>query len=149
MVYGRDTFAIIAPFNVQRISVSNMSFIHGFFITRDMSRTYLGSSYFQVLNEGACKLLVRHAVKISGGDAPVTYSWANAGGDAFVPFRQLYYQDHEGSEIRPLKRRRRELKKLFGRHYEEVISYMRQEELSLKKNDELALLFEYYNTLGS
>lgn len=149
MVYDRDTFAIVAPFNVQRISVSNMRFIHGFFVLHDMSRTYLGSSYFQVLNEGECKLLVRHAVKIRGGDAPVTYSWANAGGDAFVPSEQLYYQDHEGSEILPLKKQRKQLKKIFGRYYEEVITYMKEEELSVKKNEELARLFQYYNSLGS
>ena len=149
MVYDRDTFAIIAPFNVQRISVSNMSFIHGFFVTREMSRTYLGSSYFQVLNEGECKLLVRHAVKISGGNAPVTYSWASAGGDAFVPYQQLYYQDHAGSEILELKKRRRQLRKIFGKHYDEVISFMKAEDLNLKKSDDLALLFGYYNNLDS
>jgi hypothetical protein len=88
-------------------------------------------------------------VKISGGNAPVTYSWASAGGDAFVPYQQLYYQDHAGSEILELKKRRRQLRKIFGKHYDEVISFMKAEDLNLKKSDDLALLFGYYNNLDS
>ncbi len=147
MIYDRDTFAIVAPFNVRNISLSNMKFIYGFYIQNNLSKVYLGSSYFQVLNDGECKLLVRHAVKISGGDAPVTYNWANASGDAFVPSEKLYYQEHDGSEILPLKRRKRLFRELFGEQYENVMSYMKAENLNLKKNGDLARLFTYYNSL--
>jgi hypothetical protein len=149
MVYDRDTFAIIAPFNVKSISVSNMKFIHGFYVEKDLNKVYLGSSFFEVLNEGACKLLVRHAVKVKGGDAPVTYNWANAGGDAFVPYKQLYYQANDGSEILPFKRRRKVLRTLFADKYSAVMEYMKTEHLSLKNQRDLASLFLYYNSLDS
>jgi hypothetical protein len=149
MIYDRDTFAIIAPFNVRSISVSNMKFIHGFYVEESVSRLYLGSSYFQVMNDGECKLLVRHAVKIRGGGAPVTYNWANAEGDAFVQFEQLFYQVRDGSEIRPLKKRKSALRDLFGERYEKVMLYMKTEDLSLKKSEDLARMFSYYNLLDS
>lgn len=149
MVYDRDTFAIIAPFNVASISVSNKKFIHGFFVKKGWSQDYLGSSYFEVLNEGECKLLVRHAVKIKGGDAPVTYNWANAGTDAFVQYRQLYYQKRDGSEILPLKKRKKVLKELFADKYEMVITYMKEADLKLKNQQDLAEIFTYYNSLES
>ena len=147
MVYDRDTFAIVAPFNVASISVSNKKFIHGFFVKKGWIQDYLGSSYFEVLNEGKFKLLLRHAVKIKGGDAPVTYNWANSGVDAFVKYSQLYYQERDGSEILPLKKKKKVLKELFDEKYERVHSFIREERLNLKNQKDLAEIFSYYNSL--
>jgi hypothetical protein len=147
MVFDQDTFAIIAPFNVESITVSNKKFIHGFYVKRGLSQDYLGSSYFEVLNDGKCKLLLRHAVKIKSGDAPVTYNWANAGTDAFVKYQQLFYQQEEGSEILPLKKKKKILRKLFSEKYDEIMDYIRTEDLNVKRNDDLAQVFTYYNSL--
>ncbi len=146
MVYDRDTFAIVAPFNVASISVSNKKFIHGFFVKKGLTQDYLGSSYFEVLNEGECRLLLRHAVKIKGGNAPVTYNWANAGTDSFVHYSQLFYQKQDGSEILPLKKRKKVLKELFGQRYEMVIGYMKARHLKFKNQEDLTEIFTFYNS---
>jgi len=62
MVYKMDTFAISAPLDIKSILLSNKKFIYGFYIEREFGNEYLGSSYFEVLNEGKCKLLIRHEV---------------------------------------------------------------------------------------
>jgi hypothetical protein len=148
MVYNRDTFAITAPFNVKSISISNMNFLHGLYVKRGGSRPYLGSAYFQVLNEGECKLLLRHDVKISAGGGPVTYNWAG-GADAFVQYQQLYYQESEGAEVVLLKKRRKSIRKLFADRSDEVEKFVKMERININDNAGLARVFNYYNSLDS
>ena len=148
MVYNRDTFAIVAPFHVKSISISNMKFLHGIYVRRGGSRPYLGSAYFQVLSEGKCKLLLRHDVKIKGGGGPVTFSWAG-GADAFVQYQQLYYQESEGAEVVLLKKRRKSIRKLFADRSDEVEKFIRREKINIKDNAGLTRVFNYYNSLDS
>ena len=148
MVYNRDTFAIVAPFHVKSISISNMKFLHGLYVRRGGSRPYLGSAYFQVLSEGKCKLLLRHDVKIKGGGGPVTFSWAG-GADAFVQYQQLYYQESEGAEVVLLKKRRKSIRKLFADRSDEVEKFIRREKINIKDNSGLTRVFNYYNSLDS
>ncbi len=148
MVYNNDTFAISAPFNVKRISISNMKFLHGLYVKRSSRRPYLGSAYFQVLNEGGCKLLMRHDVKIKAGSGPVTYNWAG-GADAFVQYRQLYYQQSEGAEVVLLKKRKKSIRKLFADHAEEIERFIRSEKIKINDDAGLIRVFNYYNSLDS
>ncbi|MFH0758347.1 MAG: hypothetical protein V2B15_13750 [Bacteroidota bacterium] len=148
MVYNRDTFAISAPFNVRRIRISNMDFCYGLFVERSNRKTYLGSAYFQILSSGKRKLLMRHGTKIKSGSAPVTYGWAG-GSDAFVPFRQLYYQEREGSEVILLKNRRKIIRQLFADRSEEIEKFIRSEKINIHVEAGLVRVFNYYNNLDS
>ena len=148
MVYDRDTFAIVAPFHIKSISISNMKFLPGLYVKRGGSRPYLGSAYFQVLSEGRCKLLLRHDVKIKGGSGPVTYSWAG-GADAFVQYQQIYYQESEGSEVVLLKKRKKSIRKLFTDRSDEVEEFIRREKININDNAGLTKVFNYYNKLDS
>jgi len=148
MVYNNDTFAIVAPFQVKSISISNMKFLHGLYVKRSGRRPYLGSAYFQVLSEGKCKLLLRHDVKIKGGGGPLTHSWAG-GADAFVQYQQLYYQGSEGAEVVHLKKRRKSIRKIFADHSDEVEEFIRRGKINIKDNAGLARVFNYYNSLDS
>ena len=148
MVHNRDTFAIVAPFHIKSISISNMKFLPGLYVKRSGSRPYLGSAYFQVLSEGRCKLLMRHDVKIKSGGGPVTYSWAG-GADAFVQYQQLYYQDSEGAEVVLLKKRRKSIRKLFADRSDEVEAFIKREKINIKDNAGLTRVFNYYNSLDS
>lgn len=148
MVYNRDTFAIVAPFHIKSISISNMTFLPGLYVRRGGSRPYLGSAYFQVLSEGKCKLLMRHDVKIKGGGGPVTYSWAGSA-DAFVQYQQLYYQESEGAEVVLLKKRRKSIRKLFADRSDEVEEFIKREKINIKDNAGLTRVFNYYNSLDS
>jgi len=149
MIYDKDTFSIVAPFNVQSISISNMKFMHGFYVNRRINHEQLGSAYFEVLNEGNCKLLLRHDVKIKSGGGPVTYNWAGSDADAFVKYKKLYYQQGDGSEVIPLKRRKKDIRKLFTDRYDVMERYIRNEKLNLKDDHELVKLFNFYNSLDS
>jgi hypothetical protein len=148
MIYGRDTFAITAPFNVKSISISNMQFMHGLYVRRGGSRPHLGSAYFQVLSDGDCKLLMYHDVKIKSGEGPVTYSWAS-GGDTFVQYHMLYYQQAEGAEVIPIKNRKRSIRELFADRSKEIEKFIRSEKINLKDDAGLARVFDYYNNLDS
>jgi len=148
MIYNNDTFAIVAPFQVKSITISNMKFLHGFYVTRSGSRPYLGSAYFQVLSEGKCKLLLRHDVKIKSGGGPITYSWAG-GADAFVRYQQLYYQESEGAEVVHLRKRKKSIRKIFADRSEEVEEFIRREKINIMDNAGLARVFNYYNSLDS
>lgn len=148
MVHNKDTFAIVAPFHIKSISISNMKFLPGLYVRRGGSRPYLGSAYFQVLSEGKCKLLMRHDVMIKSGGGPVTYSWAGSA-DAFVQHQQLYYQETEGAEMVLLKRRKKSIRKLFADRSNEVEEFIRRERINIKDNAGLTKVFDYYNSLES
>jgi hypothetical protein len=147
MVYGADTFAISAPFNVETITISNMQFMHGLYVKRGL-KTQLGSSYFQILSQGECKLLMRHDVKIKSGSGPVTHGWAG-GGDAFVQYQHLYYQETDGAEVIPIKKRRKLIKKLFADQQDEVEKFIRAENINIHDDAGLARVFEYYDSLNT
>jgi hypothetical protein len=146
MVYGLDTFAITAPFNVKHINISNMSFMHGLYVQRGASGPKLGSAYFQILSEGKCRLLMRHDVKIKSGSGPVTHGWAS-GGDAFVHYQQLYYQRGDGTEVKVLKNRKKSIKMLFADKEEEMQRFIRSENININQEAGLIRVFSYYNSL--
>ncbi len=149
MIYGSDTLAIRSPLDIKSISLSNKKFIYGFYIEREFGNDYLGSSYFEVLNEGGCKLLVRHNVKIKSQSGPVTHSWAGGEGDSFVKIRQLYYQKAEGMEVKHMKKNRKCLKEIFADRYYEIEQYIRSERININDEKELIKVFNYYNSLDS
>jgi len=146
MVHNRDTFAITAPFNIRSISISNMEFMYGLYVKRSGRTPKLGSAYFQVLSNGKVKLLRRHDVSIKAGGGPVTHNWAG-GADAFVQYQQLYYQSEEGGEVVLLKNPGKCVRDLFSDHSEEMESFIRSRGLNLRKDQDLATVFEYYNSL--
>ncbi|MCK5342999.1 MAG: hypothetical protein KAR20_06325, partial [Candidatus Heimdallarchaeota archaeon] len=145
MIYDRDIFTVKAPLDVQSITLSNKKFIYGFFIEREFGDKYLGSSYFEVLDDGGCKLLMRHDVKIKSNSGPVTHKWAGSGTDSFTKFRQLYYQKGDGAEVKLLKKRKKYLKEAFADRYDEEKKYIRFERLNIKDEDELSKVFAFYN----
>jgi hypothetical protein len=149
MIYDMDTFAIKAPFDVQGIFLSNKKFIYGFYVDRDFGHDYLGSSYFEVLNEGTCKLLIRHDVKIKNNSGPVTYKWAGDGSDSFVKFTQLFYQKKDGMEVIVLKKTKKNLRKIFADKFEEIQRYIRNEKINVKDESDLIKVFTYYNNLDT
>jgi hypothetical protein len=149
MIFNRDTFAITSPLDVRSITMSNKRFIYGFYIDREFGSDYLGSSYFEVLNEGSCKLLARHEIKIKEYGGPVTHSWAGDGSDSFVKIRQLYIQKGDGMEVVQLRKKKKQLKEIFADRYYEVEQFIRKEKLSVKDEQELIRVFNYYNKLDS
>jgi hypothetical protein len=148
MVYNKDTFAIIAPLDIKSISLSNMKFIYGFYIDREFGNDYLGSSYFEVLNEGKCKLLIRHEIKIKDNSGPVTHNWAGSG-ESFQKIRQLYFQSAEDMEVIQMKKNKKFLKKIFADKYFEVERYIKNENIKVKDEKELIRVFNFYNNLDS
>ncbi len=149
MIYGKDTFAIKSPLDVQNISLSNKKFIYGFYIDREFGNDYLGSSYFEVLNDGSCKLLVRHDVKIRSQSGPVTHNWAGSESDSFVKIRQLYFQQADGMEVKQLKKNKKYLKMIFADKYFEVERYIKDERININDEKELIKVFTFYNNLNS
>jgi hypothetical protein len=149
MIFDGDTFAIKAPLDVRSISFSNKKFIFGFYVDREFGHDYLGSSYFEVLSEGRCKLLIRHDVKIKNNSGPVTYTWAGDGSDSFVKFKQLFYQQEDGVEVMLLKKTRKNLRKIFADKYAEVELYIKNERINVKNENDLIKVFAYYNNLDS
>ena len=149
MIYDKDTFAIKAPFDVKSVSLSNKKFIYGFYVDKDYGHDYLGSSYFEVLNDGSCKLLIRHDVKIKNNSGPVTYTWAGDGSDSFVKIKQLFYQKKNGMEVILLKKTKKNLRKIFADKIEEIQRYIRNEKINVKDENDLIRVFTYYNKLDS
>lgn len=147
MIYDKDTLAIRAPFYVQSITFSNKKFIYGFYVDRNFGHDYLGSSYFEVLNEGSCKLLIRHYVKIKSNNGPVTYAWAGDESDSFVKYKQLYYQETDDTEVKLLKKSKKNLRKIFTDKYDEIEMYIRNEKINVKDENELIKAFAFYNSL--
>jgi hypothetical protein len=148
MIHDRDTFSINAPFNIRRISISNMEFMYGLYVKRTGRTPQLGSAYFQVLNDGECKLLRRHEVTIKSGSGPVTYSWAGSA-DTFVHNEQLYYQAEEGGEVSLMKNPRKIIRKLFATRSEEIENYIKSRKLNMHRDEDLAKVFDYYNHLDT
>ena len=98
------------------------------------------------MNEGNCKLLLRHEIKIKDQSGPVTYNWAGSESDSFVKIKQLYFQKDDDMEVAQFKKIPQ---KVFADKYYVVEQYIRNEKIKVKDEKGLIQIFNYYNNLDS
>lgn len=133
-----DTFAFAESCELEWVQIGDRKFIYSSFVR---SNYEVSNSWFEVLCEGDCALLLRRYIKyrvIDGDD--------DDSNDQLYKLDEYYTRkDKAGAERLYISKK--SVLAAMQEHETEVCSFIKQEKLKLKDQKDLVMLFAYYNTL--
>lgn len=133
-----DTFAFAKPGELEWVMIGDKKFIFSNYLRNDLE---VASTWFEVLCEGECDLLLRHYIKYridDGDDDPAN--------DQMYRLESFYTRKNNASGER-LSPTRKDIPLVLLDHQEELSGYIKEHKLNLKDQDDLVKLFTYYNSL--
>ncbi|MDX1477105.1 MAG: hypothetical protein R3301_05335 [Saprospiraceae bacterium] len=141
--HGGDFYQLF-PERIDHVVMGDRTFISMQFINGREP----GRGYFEVLEDGEMRLLVRHEItrKVKN-DNPMGLPAAKE-----IEIRQsadLFYLTATGRRPEPVPRKRRELIGIFRRDRAEVADFATEQRLSPKKTEDVRRLFAFYNQLNA
>lgn len=132
------------PERIDHVVLGDRTFEYGQYKVRKNS---LGTSYFEVLEDGDFTLLCRHAIEREvKNDHPMGLPAARE-----VKMRHdatLYYKTSDTANPLELPSKKRDLIRIFRRNRAEMAIFAAENNVSLKDQEEVCALFVYYNNLA-
>jgi hypothetical protein len=147
MIYNNDTLGVDLS-SIKELNFSNKKFKYLQCIERDFNKDYLTPSFFEVLYEGHCQLLMKHYAEIENNSYSVNYM--GGGGDGRDYFRlksSYYYKKDPGEAAIKLNTHRKKIYELFSDKQQEIRQFIKTERINLHSSNDLIRLFKYYNGL--
>ena len=142
-IHKQDTFAVSNPLLIDRIQRGNQVFEYLPFIHRDNQSI----AYFEVLEEGFFRLLVRHRVRLLRGKEPVTPYHSQNQYDRFVTGSTYYIQHHGDAIPVEVPKKKADWIKLAGLNGGKFKSFLHSEKIRLQKKDDIIKTLKYLNEL--
>jgi hypothetical protein len=146
MIYRGDTVAVIKPFLLNCFILNNRTFVYSLYISEDSHREYVSGDYFEVLSKGRMQLLVHHYTDIETNSYATNYGGGGGDGrDYYVHKASLYYRIGDREAARKLPRKKKQILQLMEDRKQEITRYIREARLILRREEDLIVLFNYYN----
>jgi len=133
-----DTFAFAESCELEWVQIDDRKFIYSSFVR---STYEVSNSWFEVLVEGDCVLLLRRYIKYRVTDGDDDHS-----NDHLYKLEEYYTRRGEEPGERMFLSKKSVLSQL-NNHRGQVSDFLKSEKLKLKERDDLVKLFAYYNTL--
>ncbi len=102
-------------------------------------------SFFELLVDGPCRLLVRYVVNFHEAEGAKPYQDPKPA--RFSPVRKVYHCACQGAPAIPLRNKKTVLTRCFAGHQEEMKSFIRSRHLTLSREEDLIRMFRHYNEL--
>ncbi len=133
-----DTFAFAKPCELSVLQMGEHKFVYSTFLRSDRE---VSNTWFEVLCEGDCQLLLRRYIKyrVSDGDE-------DPGNDKLYRLDEYYTCRGEGSPDR-LYISKKLILDSFQNREAEMFDYLKSKKLNVKERSDLIKLFAYYNTM--
>jgi hypothetical protein len=133
-----DTFAFAKPGELEYVMIGDSKFVFSSFLRNDYE---VASTWFEVLCEGECDLLLRRYIKYRVTDGDDDHS-----NDQLYKLEEYYTRtkDEKGKRLYTSKK---DIPLVLLEHQGELSIYVKENKLNLKEQDDLVKLFEYYNNL--
>ncbi len=150
MILGRDTSVVVKPFLLKDFILNNRVFVYSLCITEKADQEYVGADYFEILSTGRLQLLANHYTEIETNSYATNYGGGGGDGrDYYVHKTSLYYRNGDRTAARKLRRKKKEILELMGDRKQEVVKYIRDARLILRREEDLIKLFDFYNNLNT
>ena len=133
-----DTFAFAESCELEWVQIGDRKFIYSSFVR---STYEVSNTWFEVLCEGDCVLLLRRYIKYRVTDGDDDHS-----NDQLYKLEEYYTRRGEEVGERMYLSKKSVLSQLKN-HRGQVNDFLKSEKLKLKERDDLVKLFAYYNTL--
>ncbi|MEN8225188.1 MAG: hypothetical protein ABFS05_07475 [Bacteroidota bacterium] len=137
-VIDADTFAFAKPCELDNLFIGDSKFIYSSFTRGDYE---VASSWFEVLCEGNCSLLLRRYIKYRVSDDDDDPS-----NDQMYRIEE-YYTMHEGGSLERLFVSKKNVLEALQDHQHELRDFIKSKKLKAKEHSDLIKIFAYYNTL--
>jgi len=142
--YDGNMFAIAYPDKLNKIIVDTVTFIHDSFTKSGDKDIQNKSSYFILLTDGKCKLLIKKNIRIQDPEPPKILQDAKPA--RFVHTNDTYYLKLNDSQAVLIKNRNIILD-LLNDQKEALINFMNIEKTNVNRIQDLIRLVNYYNSL--
>ena len=137
-IVDSDTFAFAKPCELDMLMIGESKFVYSSFVryTGEVSNTW-----FEVLSEGNCSLLLRRFIKyrVSDGDDDIT-------NDKLYRLEEYFVTIGDG-ELQRLYADKKSVIKTLQDHETEIAQYIKSNRLKMQYRPHLLELIGYYNTL--
>jgi hypothetical protein len=150
MIYHGDTITVIKPFLLKYFILNNRTFVYSLCISENSDQEFVSADYFEVLSAGRMQLLANHYSEIETNSYATNY--CGGGGDGrnyFVHKTSLYYRNGDTGAARKLQKKKKQILNLMGERKQEVVQYIREARLILRRDEDLVQLFDFYNKLNT
>jgi len=137
-IVDADTFAFAKPCEINELNIGDSKFIYSIFFRSNME---VSNTWFEVLCEGNCSLLIRRFIKYRVTDGDEDHS-----DDQLYKLEQ-YYTMEDGEAPERLLISKKVILETFKDHKDEVSAFMKSERIKLKEQKDLKELFAFYNSL--
>lgn len=133
-----DTFAFAKPCELSILQLGEHKFVYSTFFRSDRE---VSTTWFEVLCEGDCQLLLRRYIKyrVSDGDD-------DPGNDRLYRLEEYYTCRGDGPPDRLYVSKKHVLDS-FQNHQAEMCDFLKSKKLKVKERSDLVRLFAYYNAL--
>jgi len=133
-----DTFAFAKPCELKFVRIGEQKFIYSTFYRSDYE---VSNSWFEVLCEGGCELLLRRYIKyrVTDGDDDLS-------NDQLFKLEE-YYTRRDGASPERMFITKDDVINAMKDHEAEVSRFIKSEKLKVKEQGDLVKLFAYYNGL--
>jgi len=137
-IQGNDTLAFAKPDEVHCFMFAGRKFIYADY----QSSGIIGKSYFEIMADGNCRLLLRRTIKYHMDPESVS----NLEDEIFVRENE-YFIEKRGEIARPVRACKKSVLCVFKDKEDEVKEFMQKNNMKVKTCDELMQVVAYYNTL--
>ena len=137
-ISGSDTLAIANPEEIDLIRIADRVFVYGSFVCDARQK----SGYFELLEDGPCRLLKRWVTSFHQSDGTATA--ADCDNDLFRKECNCFLQfGNSPAELMRLKRK--DFVELFGGDAERISRFIRKNKLKIKDEEDLRHIIAFYN----
>jgi len=147
LIVGEDTLAFQQPLRMNRFIIGGKTFVYSLILNQDFAGTFLDGSFFELVVDGNVQLLKKYEKVIGGGSDGTKYAAAKSSIKSYQ-IKISYYVRKNGLDYpEPLKLSNRSVINSFANFKQEVSTFRRKNSIRVKEEQDLAELFNYYNSL--
>jgi hypothetical protein len=137
-------YAIVHPEKVKLIEAGSYKFIYSAYLNSPGNEETEQNSYFILMTEGKCMLLVKKNLRVQDAEPPTLYHEAKPA--KFVITADTYFLKMEGRSAVKIKNKK-ELLSVMADKSEAIENYINSNKLGVKEVEDLVMIVSYYNSL--
>ncbi|HNQ82524.1 MAG TPA: hypothetical protein PLW31_11295 [Bacteroidales bacterium] len=137
-IQDEDTLAFARPEEAEFFLIGGKKFIYAEYL----NGAVIGKSYFEVLSEGRCELLIRRVIRYHMNEE----SKSGQQDEAFIRECEFYLVK-PGERAKPVATGRKSILCAFSDKEAEVKNFMEEKNLKMKDCNQMKLVVDFYNSL--
>jgi hypothetical protein len=143
-IVGEDTAVINKPLALRSIEMDRKKFAYEVYKVSDQM---VAAGYFELISEGEMSLLFRRNLELEYDNYVPNYGGGGGSKEFVLKKDNNFYVKLEGDAARKVYKRKDFLNAIPRDLQSRVKQYMKEHKISVRKEDELLALVNYYNTL--